>query len=55
MRLLRRSQLKFQGRVIKAIPSFKAMWRVVQELDDSCDWVDWNARAMDDRRGVSGY
>jgi len=48
-------QYEGQVRAIKAIPSFKAMWRMAEALDYSCDWGDWNARAEDDRRGVSGY
>jgi 2-polyprenyl-3-methyl-5-hydroxy-6-metoxy-1,4-benzoquinol methylase len=48
-------QYEGQERAIKAIPSFKAMWRMAKALDYSCDWVDWDARAKDDRRGVSDY
>jgi hypothetical protein len=48
-------QYEGQERAIKAIPSFKAMWHMAEALGFIFDWVDWNARAKDDRRGVSDY
>jgi hypothetical protein len=48
-------QYEGQERAIKAIPSFKAMWHMAEALDFIFDWVDWNARAKDDRRGVLDY
>lgn len=48
-------QYEGQERAIKAVPSFKAMERMAEALAFSCEWVDWNARAEDDRRGVSDY
>jgi hypothetical protein len=43
------------GRAIKAVPSFSAMDRMAEALDFNVKWVDWDARAKDDRRGVSDY
>ncbi|PVA07064.1 class I SAM-dependent methyltransferase [Thalassorhabdomicrobium marinisediminis] len=44
-----------QERAIKAVPSFKAMNWIAEALGYQTEWIDWNARAEDDRRGVSDY
>lgn len=44
-----------QERAIKAVPSFKAMEKIAEALAFDCTWVDWEARAKDNRRGVSDY
>ena len=48
-------QYEGQERAIKAVPSFAAMERIAEALGFATEWVDWDARAEDDRRGVSDY
>jgi len=48
-------QFDGQERAIKAVPSFKAMDRMAEALAFETEWVDWEARALTDRRGVSDY
>lgn len=44
-----------QERAIKGVPSFRAMEAMADALAYDIHWVDWDARAKDDRRGVSDY
>ena len=48
-------QYEGQERAIKAVPSFKAMDWIADALGFDTEWIDWDARAPDDRRGVSDY
>jgi hypothetical protein len=48
-------QYEGQEPTIKAITCYKAMLRMAEALDYSCDWLDWNSRAKDDRRGLLDY
>lgn len=48
-------QYEGQERAIKAVPSFKAMEHMAAALAYDIDWIDWDARPKDDRRGVSDY
>ncbi|AKS45733.1 Methyltransferase domain-containing protein [Octadecabacter temperatus] len=48
-------QFEGQERAIKAVPSFVAMEHIADALGYKTEWVDWDARAKDDRRGVSDY